>query len=365
MLCEQLWSRSSSAPTVEGGLACYDVILHYITVTGSAAHNCSHPSSPYSAHHQFKCATSVGVLLQWLLPKLSPGSRITVLPVFEWLLGLITGPLNDQRAELLCVVAKIVGLSDHVQRLALPSLTEELKQGLEMFLDLTQKEGRKWDLLLMTLEVETRRHGVYLPRHRAQLPKTGTLAYRSEDTDMCVYMPSECSASVDRDGRWLSVLVSALFELGMDLSDLPGDVVHHLLLPYFSGLLETLVSRGLDVWIKDSAGTPLLCSAVQHAFPDTLRILLRDVTTDPPDNHSDKETKSSYHQQVEDSSGDEWDLWSLAADCGGTANALVLHEHGIPASRRSLMHAAVQGNQKMLDLCWRYASGRTLTAWMP
>ena len=148
----------------------------------------------------------------------------------------------------------------------------------------------------------------------------------------------------------LAVMAATLLDQGMALPNLPEDLVHCLLQQHFSELLEVLVSHGLDVWIMDSSGTPLICSAIrQYAFSSTLLALLRGITTKLPSNHSNEEVEAEYLQQLKDHGGDRWDLWVLAVESGNLSNAQALHEHRIPARREALLSAAVQADEKMFE----------------
>ena len=141
----------------------------------------------------------------------------------------------------------------------------------------------------------------------------------------------------------LAVMAATLLEQGMALPNLPEDLVHCLLQRHFSKLLEVLVSHGLDVWIMDSSGTPLICSAIrQDTFSSTLLALLRGITTKLPSNHSNEEAEAAYLQQLNDRGGDRWDLWLLAVESGSLSNTQALYEHRIPVRREALLNAAAQ-----------------------
>ena len=348
-ISEQLWSDSSSSASVEVGLACYDLILHYIiTVSGSTTHGCSHSSRLYSASHQFQCATLVCALLQWLLPKLSPGHIITVLPVFQWLHSLVLGPLKKKRRKILCFAAKMFGLSDIIKGLPATKTSGELQQSVALFSEVAEKNGRGWSPIFVALELEARRLGGPHCRHLRPVRLDTPITPKCRDD--C--LQSDHSAT-KADKHWLVIMASTLLQLGMAMPDLPGDLVHGLLQPHFSELLDVLVSYGLNVWVRAPSGpsdAPLLCSAVRCASEDTLRVLLRGLTVGLPERCSDEEVQSAYLQQLEDNGGDQWDLWSLAVECCNLPNAQVLHEQRIPASRKALLGAAIQADRMLFEL---------------
>ena len=314
LIMQQLWAPDSPHSSVQGALAAYDLILHYIdVVTGDNSSCC------YSADHQFWTASSLPPLMEWLLPKLSPGHCVTLLPVFQWLHSLIAGPLCKDKHKLLCTAAKMFRFCDETRKLCPSTADEELRQGVKIFADRAKSDmlgGSELLMAMLKLEAET---------------------------------PPDGSAE-DSRRHYLAAVASTLFELGLPLPKLSGELIHHLLRPQFPAVLDVFVSRGLNVWTRNSFGRPLLCSAVRRASADTLHVLLRGLTAGLPENCSDEEVKSVYLQQLEDNGGDQWDLWSLAVDRCSMPIALVLNEHRIPASRKALLLAAIQEDEEVFEL---------------
>ena len=285
----QLWLQSDPSEDVACALAYYD-LLHYMNVAGSTSEVCpSEQRRLYRLRHQFQCATSVCVLLQYLLPELSPGHPITVLPVFEWLHGLITGPLKERRQELFYMCGKIFGESKMMDK-------TELQQSVKLFSNLAKEKGSEWNLLLEVVTVEamwTRCHGIIDPVvGQRQLP-TYVI-----DSAKRVLVQKESAAPAKSDQ--LAFVASTLLGHGMPVPDLPGYLVYHCFLQNnFSKLLEVLVSYGLNVWTRDSSGWPLVCSAVSSDHEPILRVILPAISMLWHGSSSDEEAEKVYRHQLQ------------------------------------------------------------------
>ena len=250
MICEQLWSKSFHSPSVEGGLACYGLFLHYISAEEFASElgDSSHATRPFNADHWLQCAKSIAFLLQWLLPKLSPGHCITVLPLFQWLYRLVTGPLKEKQNVL-----NIVGLVFRYLLVTAAARSEdEIRKAVWLFADLAEKEGVGKNLLIVVLQSEAKRE--YL---------VGGRCIGSLFTERIDKHGKEATSERERKHRW-TLMVSTLLDLGMVFPALPADLLRRILpREYLSGVMEVLVSHGLDIWIEDSLGVAVgvQCSA--------------------------------------------------------------------------------------------------------
>ena len=340
-ISNQLWSAHDPSKSIAGALACHDLFLHYIGLTGSSLEVLQGKSQClYGSCHLYESATSLCLLLQWLLPKLSAGRGITVLPVFQWLHGLITGCLEKRKDELLYIAGKIFGASE-------PITKDELQQSVKLFSDLAEEKGKTWNLILVVLELEARRFGADANFFRTWLKKIQQFLAEVE-------CPVQKKDSVSKaDLRWLAVMVSTLCQQGMALPDLHGNLAHSLLTPLFSDLLEVLVLHGLDVWVRVQSGAPsLVWRAVHDGCKEILRAVLPGVTMKLPDNNSDRNAESVYVQMLEHNGEDidESDLWLLAVNHGSLTCAEALCVHRIPIRRKALLHAAVRADEKMFEL---------------
>ena len=335
-----LWSAWDSSQSISGALACHDLFLHYIGVTGSSPEVQQGKSRRlYRSRHLFESATSLCLLLQWLLPKLPAGHGITVFPVFQWLHGLMTGCLELRQEELLFIAAKIFGVSESIAK-------DELQPSVKCFSDLAEEKGKKWNLVSMVLELEAQRFGTDSKDCRYSLG----ISRRFLSKVGCPVLKKDSVAKADL--RWLAVMVSVVCQQGMALPDLQGNLVHSLLTPLFSDLLEALVLHGLDVWVRGQSGTPLVWSALQldGDSEELLHAVLPGVAMKLPGNDSDGDAESAYVQQLESNGGDELDLWLLVVEQGSIARAQALREHRIPIRRKALLSAAVQADDKMFKL---------------
>ena len=338
-ISNQLWSAHDPSQRIAGALACHELFLHYISLTGCSpeVQQCK-SQCLYRSCHLYESATSLCLLLQWLLPKLSAGRGITVLPVFQWLHGLITGCLERRKEELLYIAGKIFGVSESIVK-------DELQQSVKLFSDLAEKKGKTWNLILVVLEA--RRFGTDSNFFRLWLKIT-------EEFLAQVECPVQKKDSVSKaDLRWLAVMVSTLCQQGMALPDLHGNLAHSLLTPLFSELLEVLVLHGLDIWVRVQSGAPSLVeSAVRSDCKEILHAVLPGVTMKLPGNDSDRNAESVYVQMLQHNGEDidESDLWLLALNYGSLTCAEALRGHRIPTRRKALLHAAVRADEKMFEL---------------
>ena len=340
-ISNQLWSARDPSKSIAGALACHDLFLHYIGLTGSSPEVQQGESQCLDRwYHLYKSATSLCLLLQWLLPKLSAGRGITVLPVFQWLHGLMTGCLEKRKEELLYIAGKIFGVSELIAN-------DELQQSGKLFSDLAEEKGKTWNLILVVLELEARRFGADSKFFRTWLRRTEQFLAEVE----CPVLKKDWITKADL--RWLAIMVLTLCQRGMVLPDLHGNLAHSLLTPLFSDLLKVLVLHGLDVWVRVQSDAPsLVWRAVRGGCKEILHAVLPGVSMKLPGNDSVGDAESVYVQMLEHNGEDidESDVWLLAVDHGSLTCAQALHEHRIPTRRKALLHAAVRADEKMFEL---------------
>ena len=327
MISNHLWTQNDGAANVAGALACHDFLLHHIQG--------AQQRSPglYTAYHHFECANKVGALLQWLFHKLSPRHRIRVLPVCRWLISLAIGPLFKRQMQLLSIAGTIFGLSEMISK-------HELQPSVKLFSDLTAERGKQWNVLFVMLQLKTDffiKHN--LPSYCLETSLQTVQSYSLATTDIR-----------------MAAMASTLLKLGMALPDLEGSEEH--LFKCLLGqpkLLEVCILHGLDIWQKDSTGTPLVCGPLNFATylgssrSDVLHLLVGDIIDKLPSHDSYELAESAYSQQLQDHGGDQWDLWLLAIARQSVPDAQVLHEHRLPARREALLSAAVHESEEMFE----------------
>ena len=322
------WSSFIRSANVAGALACYDFLLHHM----QGALQRPRCLYLYTPRHHIRCAKKVGHLLQWLSTKLSPGHRISVSPVLHWLISVAVLPLFKRRMEFLFIAGTIFGLSEMIS-------THELDSSVKRLSDLAVGRGKQWNILFVMLQLKT---DLFIKQN---LP-----SYNLETSLRMVQ-----SFSLATTDTRMAAMASTLLNLGMTLPDLEGDHLFQYLLGQ-PQLLQVCFSHGLDIWQKDSTGTPLVCRTLAADLKldssrlDVLHILVGGITNELPSNDSYELAESAYSQQLQDYGGNQWDLWLLAIERQSICSALVLHEHKLPARQEALLSAAVHESEEIFEL---------------
>ena len=154
-----------------------------------------------------------------------------MLPLFQWLYRLLTGPLKEKQNVLL----NIAGLVFRYLLVTAAARSEdEIRKAVRLFTDLAEKEGVGENLLFVELQSGAKREC----RVGAGGRCTGSLFTERIDEH-----GKEATSEREKKHRW-TFMVSTLLDLGMVFPALPADLLCRILpREYLSGVTQTSMTQ--------------------------------------------------------------------------------------------------------------------------